>query len=83
MFRDISLIELYNIYNNLLEIYNNKQNRNNVIQKKIYVDKYRIEDKLEYIMNKLKNENVNSFYEIIEKCDFVYIINHLDNYMLL
>ncbi|WP_297423733.1 segregation/condensation protein A [Clostridium sp.] len=69
LFKNISLIELYNIYNNLLEIYNNKQNRNNVIQKKIYVDKYKIEDKLEYIMDKLKNENVNSFSDIIQNCE--------------
>lgn len=69
LLKDIHLIELYNIYNNLLEIYNNKQNRNNVIQKKIYVDQYKIEDKLEYIMDKLKNENVNSFSEFIEKCE--------------
>ncbi|MCE5220994.1 MAG: segregation/condensation protein A [Clostridium sp.] len=69
LFKDTSFIELYNIYNNLLEIYNNKQNRNNVIQKKIYVDKYKIEDKLEYIMDKLKNENVNSFSEIIKNCE--------------
>ena len=70
IFKDISLIELYNIHNNLLEIYNNKQNRNNVIQKKIYVDQYKIEDKLVYIMDKLKNENVNSFSELMEKCEF-------------
>ncbi len=69
LFKDISLIELYNIYNNLLEIYNNKQNRNNVIQKKIYVDKYKIEDKLDYLMNKIKNENVRDFAQIIETCE--------------
>ena len=69
LFKDIHLIHLFNIYNNLLEIYNNKQNRNNVIQKKIYVDEYKIEDKLEYIMDKLKNENVNSFSEFIENCE--------------
>lgn len=69
LFKDISLLELYNIYNNLLEIYNNKQNRNNVIQKKIYVDKYKIEDKLEFIMDKLRNEKINSFSEIIENCE--------------
>jgi len=69
LFKDISLIELFNIYNNLLEIYNNKQNRNNIIQKRIYVDQYKIEDKLEYIMDKLKNENVNSFSEFMEKCE--------------
>lgn len=69
LFKNISLIELYNIYNNLLEIYNNKQNRHNVIQKKIYVDKYKIEDKLEYIMDKLKNENVNNFSEFMQNCE--------------
>ena len=69
LLKDINLIDLFNIYNNLLEIYNNKQNRNNVIQKKIYVDQYKIEDKLQYIMDKLKNENVNSFSEFIENCE--------------
>lgn len=69
LLKDINLIDLFNIYNNLLEIYNNKQNRNNVIQKKIYVDQYKIEDKLEYIMDKLKNESVNSFSEFIESCE--------------
>jgi segregation and condensation protein A len=69
LFKNISLIELYSIYNNLLEIYNNKQNRNNIIQKKIYVDKYKIEDKLEYIVNRLKNQNISSFQEIVESCE--------------
>lgn len=69
LFKDINLIDLFNIYNNLLEIYNNKQNRNNVIQKRIYVDRYKIEDKLEFIMDKLKNENFNSFSEFIENCE--------------
>ncbi|HEX9025443.1 MAG TPA: segregation/condensation protein A [Clostridium sp.] len=69
LLKDIHLIDLFNIYNNLLEIFNNKQNRNNIIQKKIYVDQYKIEDKLEYIMDKLKNENVNSFSEFIENCE--------------
>ncbi|MDR3596717.1 segregation/condensation protein A [Clostridium sp.] len=69
LFKNTNLIALYNIYNNLLEIYNNKQNRNNVIQKKIYVDKYRIEDKLEFIRNKLINENVSNFTEITKDCE--------------
>lgn len=68
-FKNINLLDLYSIYNNLLEIYNNKQNKHNVIQKKIYVDKYKIEDKLEYILNKLKNDNVNSFSELIENSE--------------
>lgn len=69
LFKNTNLIELFNIYNNLLEIYNNKQNRNNVIQKKIFVDKYKIEDKLEFIKNKLMNENVSTFSEITKDCE--------------
>lgn len=69
LFKNTNLIELFNIYNNLLEIYNNKQNRNNVIQKKIYVDKYKIEDKLEFIKDKLMNGNVSTFSEITKDCE--------------
>ena len=47
----------------------NKQNKNNVIQKKIYVDQYKIEDKLEFIMEKLKNKKVSNFFEFMEGCE--------------
>jgi len=79
LLKNISLLELYNIYNNLLEIYNNKQNRNNIIQKKIYVDKYKIEDKLDYIMDKLRHENIINFSEIIKNCEckLEYIVTFL------
>ena len=60
---------LYNIYNNLLEIYNNKQNKANVIQRKIYVDKYKIEDKLEYIRKRIQDENINDFSELIKESE--------------
>lgn len=69
LLRNINLLDLYNIYNNQLEIYNNKQNKANVIQKKIYVDKYKIEDKLEYIKYRLENENINNFSELVENCE--------------
>jgi segregation and condensation protein A len=69
LLKDTSLIELYNIYNNLLEIYNNKQNKNNVIQKKIYVDKYKIEDKLEFIKARLMNEKISNFDELTKECE--------------
>ena len=57
----------YSFY--IKSLHNNKQNRNNVIQKRIYSDQYKIEDKLVYIMDKLKNENINSFSEFIEDCE--------------
>lgn len=69
LFKNTSLLELYNIYNNLLEIYNNKQNRNNVIQKKIYVDKYKIEDKQQIILERLKKGDVNYFEDLARDCE--------------
>ena len=61
-----NLLQLYNIYNNLLEIYNNRKNKGNIIQKKIFVDKYKIEDKVDYIINRMKNEKINYFEELID-----------------
>lgn len=69
LFKDISLIDLFNVYNNILEIYNNKQNKNNVIQKKIYVDQYKVEDKLEFIKERLKNNKTINFFEFMEGCE--------------
>lgn len=66
IFKNITLLDLYNMYNNLLEIYNNKQNKNNVIQRKIYVDKYKIEDKLEYIVKRINEGNIKTFNQLIE-----------------
>jgi len=67
--KNLSLLQLYAMFNNLIEIYNNKQNRVNVIEKRIFVDKYKIEDKLHFIMNKITNEHINSFKELVEKCE--------------
>lgn len=69
LFKNITLLDLYNIYNNLLEIYNNKKNKSNVIQKKIYVDKYKIEEKLDYIKERLQNEKINNFSELVENSE--------------
>ena len=69
LLKNITLLDLYNIYNNLLEIYNNKQNKANVIQRKIYVDKYKIEDKLEYIRKRIQDENINDFSELIKESE--------------
>ena len=66
---NVTLIDLYNIYNNLLEVYLNKQNKANVIQKKIYVDKYKIEDKFDYLSSKLEVGHVCEFSDIISECE--------------
>ncbi len=47
IFKNLTLLDLYNIYNKILENYREKQNKFNVVQKKIYVDKYKV-DKRKY-----------------------------------
>lgn len=66
---NVSLLDLYNIYNNLLETYLNKQNKANVIQKKIYVDKYKIEDKYDYLISILTQGAVTEFSKLMSECE--------------
>lgn len=67
--KNITLLDLYHIYNNLLEVYMNKQNKANVIQKRIYVDKYKIEDKYDYLLEVIKEKKVTEFSEIMTTCE--------------
>ncbi|MGG7176099.1 segregation/condensation protein A [Clostridium paraputrificum] len=69
LLKNVTLLDLYHIYNNLLEVYMNKQNKSNVIQKKIYVDKYRIEDKYKYLVEKIKEKRVTEFSELMTECE--------------
>lgn len=67
--KNVTLLDLYNIFNNLLEIYRNKQNKANVIEKKIYVDKYKVEDKLEFLTGKIQSGSVMEFDDLIAECE--------------
>ncbi|MDS0527857.1 segregation/condensation protein A [Clostridium sp. SHJSY1] len=69
LLKNVTLLDLYNIYNNLLEIHRNKQNRANVIQKKIYVDKYKIEDKFDYLTERLNKDKSTDFEDIMMECE--------------
>ncbi len=67
--RNISLLDLYHMYNNLLEIYLNKQNKTTIIQKNIQVDKYKIEDKINYLTNILPAGKIVTFDDIAYDCE--------------
>lgn len=67
--KNVTLLDLYHIYNNLLEVYMNKQNKTNVIQKKIYVDKYKIEEKYDYLVELIKNKKVTEFSDVMLQCE--------------
>ncbi|WP_294378954.1 segregation/condensation protein A [uncultured Clostridium sp.] len=77
--KNLNLLQLYSIFNNLLEIYNNRQNKGNIIQKKIYVDKYKIEDKVDYIISRMKNEKINYFEDLVDtsECKLETIVTFL------
>ena len=65
IFKNITLLDLYNIYNKLIENFLMKQNKETVIQRKIYVDKYKIEDKMNELMVNFKKEKIVKFRDII------------------
>ena len=69
IFKNLTLIDLYNIYNNILDTYHNKQNNINVGQRKIYTDKYKVEDKMKELLDRFNNANVIEFRSIIKESE--------------
>lgn len=69
IFKNITLIDLYNMYNKLIENYTGKQNKNNVIQRNIKSDLYKIEDKYEYLLKRLNNKKIQNFNAILDECE--------------
>lgn len=67
IFKNITLLDLYNIYNKILENYREKQNKVNVVQKKIYVDKYKVEDKMEELLKKFNSVEVIEFNNLMKE----------------
>ena len=67
--KNTTLIELYNIYNNLIENYSSKQNKNTLIEKKIFLDKYKVEDKMEELFKNLSDNKVIKFQDVIQRSE--------------
>lgn len=68
LLKDITMLDLYNLYNDLINKYNNKINRENTIQKEIPIDKYKIEDKMNYLKEILYYNKEIKFNEIVLTC---------------
>lgn len=64
----ITMLKLYNIFNELMERYNSKINRENIIPRQIAVDLYKIEDKIEILREKLSSSNHLLFSNIMNEC---------------
>ena len=67
IFKNLTLLDLYNIYNKILETYREKQNKVNVVQKKIYVDKYKVEDKMEELLERFNSSEVIEFNNLMKE----------------
>ena len=67
IFKNLTLLDLYNIYNKILETYREKQNKVNVVQKKIYVDKYKVEDKMEELLERFNSSEVLEFNNLMKE----------------
>lgn len=67
-FKNITMVDLYKLYNNLMRMYGEKQNLN-VMEKKISIDKYKITDKISFLRDKLKEKCVFRFSEFVSKCE--------------
>ena len=67
IFKNLTLLDLYNIYNKILETYREKQNKVNVVQKNIYVDKYKVEDKMEELLERFNSSEVIEFNNLMKE----------------
>lgn len=68
MLKGITMLELYNLFCKLMNDYNNKLNDNNIYLSKISVDVYKVEDKMNYLLNGVKHKKTLYFSDFIKKC---------------
>lgn len=67
MFKGMNILDFYVKFKSLMSSYLEKQNNSNPIQTNIYVDKFKIQDKIDFL--KQIDEPVLKFNEIIEQCE--------------
>lgn len=63
--KNITMLDLYNLYNELINNYFNKRNSEATIDDKIKADVYKIEDKMDEVTDLIHNKRKMKFSEII------------------
>nr|WP_286207963.1 segregation/condensation protein A [Clostridium caldaquaticum] len=63
-----TMLDLYNIYNELINKYKEKINKENIVDKEIVVDIYKIEDKITFLREKVSSNKNIVFSSIIKEC---------------
>lgn len=67
--KNMSMLDLYNIYNTLMANYKNKSNVDDDITKRFSIDKYKVEDKILFIQSILGKDKRINFTKIITLCE--------------
>lgn len=68
LLKGVTMLSLYEIYNKLITVYRNKLNTTNIIDKEIPIDRFKIEDKMEYLRESIKTGIRIPFSAIAVKC---------------
>lgn len=68
--KGIDIEKLHEIYHKLINLYASKLNRDNTVNENIVVDKFKLEDKMEYIIEVLGDNRKVGFSKVIENCSF-------------
>ncbi|MFD3157371.1 segregation/condensation protein A [Haloimpatiens sp. FM7330] len=66
--KKVTMLDLFNIYNSVMNRYINKTNHNNSIKKEMIIDNFKVEDKMTYLKNKINEKSKFKFSEVIEEC---------------
>ena len=69
LLKGINILELFNLYDKLMNIYLNKTNTENVISREIPIDKFRIEDKMNELKLIFKTKDRIFFSSIKKQCN--------------
>lgn len=69
LLKNISMLDLYILYNELINRYNNKKNTTNVISKEIPIDKYKVEDKIKFLKERLSKIGATRFSDLMMDCE--------------
>lgn len=66
--KGVTMLNLYELYNKLIAIYRSKINTTNVINKEIPIEKFKIEDKMDYLKENIQFGKKVPFSNVIDTC---------------
>ncbi|AGK97561.1 segregation/condensation protein A [Clostridium pasteurianum] len=69
LLKGVSMLDLFNLYDKLMNVYLSKINTENAISTEIPIDKFRIEDKINELMSIFKTKDSTFFSNIKKRCN--------------